>query len=64
MSFVAWHIVLLELAVEDLKGILMKAVAFKQCSFDIKGAKVCQENIPNLTLLHHLNHCSGCSWNH
>lgn len=47
VSFVAWHIVLLELAVEDLEGILMKAVAFKQCSFDIKGAKVCQENIPN-----------------
>lgn len=47
VSFVPWHIVLLELAVEDLKGILMKAVAFKQCSFDIKGAKVCQENIPN-----------------
>lgn len=44
-----WHgtLFLLELAVEDLKGILMKAVAFKQCSFDIKEAKVCQENIPN-----------------
>ncbi len=57
LSFVTWCIILLEVASEDgytvvIKGwtwsatILMKTVAFKQCSIGTKGPKVCQENIP------------------
>ncbi len=58
LSFVTWCINLLEVASEDgytvvIKGwtwsatILRKAVAFKRCSIDTMGAKVCQENIPH-----------------